>query len=187
MQDLETIRRVARYFPYFQGLRLVPWGVAILADRAFTATWVTYVTWQPFGFLALIALATLAGMRIDRSYERTVGSAAPTFRPSEVAVLAAALVALVLAGTLDARYAPAVSLFATTLGLAFVIAAYRLARTHFAVAGAVLLVIGLLPAVGVATNVQAYVLSGWATGVSLVTLGILDHRWLERRLARNPV
>lgn len=185
MQDLDTIRRVARYYPYFQGFRLVPWGVAILADRALSAAWATYLTWQPFGFLALIALATIAGVRIDRSYERAVGFAASSFRPAEAAALAAALVAMVLAGVLDARHSPPVSLFALTLGLVFVIAAFRLARTHFAVAGAVLLVIGLLPVIGVATNVQAYVLSGWATGVSLVALGVLDHRWLDERLART--
>lgn len=184
MEKLQQLRELTRFYPHFQGLRLVPWGVAVLIPRLLNLgeVWPAYLNWEPFSTMAVFILAGWAVWMIDRYYRQLIGYSKPLLQAREPFFVIFFLVGLFIAGGIDRQLTPPVSLFNLWLGIGLLVPAFQFHRAHYAIAGSLLLMLSILPAFGSVSNMQAYFLGGWVMGISFCVLGFIDHYWFTRRL-----
>ena len=187
--SLERINAVTANFFFWQGLRWVPMGAALLIVAwSFGANTPVPETWQSpllIGvMIAALGLSVVAGRWYDRSFGRVrgiPGQHARRTRTKWLVVYPAVLVALVLDGWLRMPV-----LFS---GIAFAasIEAYRRStgggRRHYIFASAVFVIATFAPLLGIATRgAHAINLLMGLLGATYVVGGLLDHLELRRIL-----
>jgi hypothetical protein len=212
-QDLDRIRYLSRNFTALQGLRSVPFGIALILNA-----WL-YRYYSPAGGNATAvgcgaSLAVLGALyflyrRIAAYYDRRLGRVEP--RPGPWSgwwgALAAYLVFCALSWV-DMRLAPPLSVGSLALAAGFGFAwwsgwrAWRVGtagsarepgpRRHYAVIAASFLLLSLLPLLAPPSSLDLrgpfryYPILQTALGVALLAAGALDHRELVRHLREVP-
>jgi len=186
---LERINAVTSNFFFWQGLRWVPVGAALLIGAwSFSANSPVPDTWQSPLFIgvmiAALALSVAAGRWYDSSFGRVrgiPGQHARRTRTKWLVVYPAVLVALVLDGWLR------LPVLLSGIAFAVSIEAYRRStgggRRHYLIAGAVFVIATFAPLVGiVAPGAPAINVLLGLLGATYVVGGLLDHLELKRIL-----
>lgn len=186
---LERINAVTANFFFWQGLRWVPMGAALLAVAwSFSANSPVPQTWQsPLLIVVMIvalALSVAAGRWYDRSFGRVhaiPGQHARRTRTKWLVVYPAVLIALVLDGWLR------LPVLLSGIAFAVSIEAYRRStgggRRHYLIASAVFVVATFAPLLGIVTSgAHAINLLLGLLGATYVVGGLLDHFELRRIL-----
>ena len=193
IDPLEQVRAVTANFFFWQGLRWVPMGLALLV-----VTWIlgahtsTPKSWQTplliAVMIAALAASAAAGRWYDRAYGRVrgiPGAHAKRTRTKWLVVYPLLFGALVIDATMR--------LPVLTSGIAFAasIEAYRRStgggRRHYIVASAVFFVLSFAIVAGFATaGIDALNLLFLVLGATYVIGGILDHFELRRVLPGAP-
>jgi hypothetical protein len=179
-------------FTRLQGLKLVPFGLALIVMALFQA--------PPYPFedrtgtditIPLVAwLAALAGwVVISRWYRRSYGEVRPRARLATLAGAAAFVVAYAAADAVVAQRAFPIDLRGIVVAggfAAIALAAPRLRGWYYAGAALVLLIITLLPLTGTVSPEPLFgphaTVGRLIAGVALILCGLLDHRLLSRSL-----
>lgn len=191
--DLERVHSITSNFFFWQGLRWVPLGVALmLLSASYSPWWPLDPRWNdPFLLgLALAAFAASAalGSYYSRAYGRVrlePGAHARRSRVKWLVVYPAMIVALVIDGAL----APPVFVSGATWGAAILLYWWSTGRGRPHYVGAALLVAStsLWPLLGVAVPGLAMMnLFIGVIGAIYVVGGILDHLELRRALPPAP-
>ena len=187
--NLERVRAVTANFFFWQGLRWVPLGIALillsfapLTKRAIGDPWASIISLTTL-FIALWLSTTVLGAYYARAYGRVQlmpGQHARRDAIKWLVVYPAMFVALILDWRLNAPI-----LFS---GAAFGagIEAYRRStgggRRHYIVAAILFSLLTLAPSVGLATSRELLVPLFGVLGAVYVVGGVLDHRELVRIL-----
>lgn len=190
---LERIRSVTDNYFFWQGLRLVPMGAALLVVALrWTAWWPLRDPWSDLALLLVLVVGLIASWAIGSSYRRTFGDVRG--RPGAHArrdtvkwlivypVMAAALV-------VDGLLRPPVFVTGPVWGAAT--AAYWWStgrgRPHYLVAAILLAGFGALPALGLVGSGKAAIAPFFALlGVIYMVGGVLDHFELKRLFGPVP-
>jgi hypothetical protein len=193
MQDLKRIRFVTTNYAYIQGLKWVPYGVWILLLVA-----VLQIRWRsPLMTLALIlltAVVVVATLLIQRYYNRAFGQTRPalTYRLWEWGLGGVGGALAVVAIWLDLTRPLPVNLIGLTCAAAIVCDYVRLNwyakgwyRGYALVMAFLLTVASGLPLLGMPMRPTLLVVL-MVMGVTLVVLGILDHRLLMGAMKPVP-
>jgi hypothetical protein len=188
-RDLRMVRDVTANFFFWQGLRWVPLGVALIVLALASTVGARDAAWAPWVMRGTLALAlwlstTVAG----RYYRRTFGAvrALPGLHTRRTAikwlvVYPAMVGAMILDGTLE------LPVFLSGFAFAAGIVAYRHStgggRAHYLAAAGALAVIALLPLTGLVPTGRA-LFSPFIglLGAIYVVGGVLDHHELVRIL-----
>ena len=188
--DLDRVRYVTAHFLEMQGLRLVPFGVTLLAFSAVAAGLVPFGRWG--GIAVVVAapvLAWLASRRIGGHYDRQFGRV----QPSRSGLARGAIVSTALgatAGFLDSHLRPTVSVPALLLAAVMVHAWYggmRGQRLHYVALAVFFLVLGVSPLFGPAPASRvSFATLLLAFGIAAIVLGVCNHVALEEALRPLP-
>jgi len=190
---LERVRAVTANFFFWQGLRWVPMGMALLvvtgtlgSHTAIPELWQTPLLIAVM--VAALAAAAATGRWYDRAYGRVRGIPgvhARRTRTKWLVVYPLLLVALVIDGTLRPP------LLLSGLAFAAAIEAYRRStgggRRHYIVASAAFLALAFAPAAAlVNAGVDGLNLVFGVLGATYMIGGVLDHLELRRVLPGAP-
>jgi hypothetical protein len=195
MEDrrLDRIRGVTDNYFFWQGLRLVPMGAALLVVALrWTAWWPLGDSWSDVALLIVLVGGLMASWAIGSFYRRTFGDVRG--RPGAHArreTLKWLIVYPVMAGALvvDGLLRPPVFVTGPVWGAAT--AAYWWStgrgRPHYLVAAVLLGLFGLLPALGLLEPGKAAMPAFFALlGFIYMVGGVLDHFELKRLLGPVP-
>jgi hypothetical protein len=180
---LELVHDLTANYSDRQGLRVVPIGLAVLAQAV-------PMSWSLFG-LDAHAVCFIAGVigygLIGRLYARRFGAVDELPYPGPPVALQALLVFLLFAVAMTVDLVARPPLFASGLLIAFWISAVawpaRLVRAQYLAVGILLGVISLLPLAGIPQNTVALAY-GIAFGAALVVAGIADHVLFTRLMSQ---
>lgn len=186
MYDLPRVRFVTGQFCSLQGLRIVPIGLYLVL---FAAGWLGRqgdCTLQLPAILLALALYLAAGRYYERRFGRVQRASQ---RAVEALIVVVALIAFVAAGALNAAGQLPVSMTGLAMA-AFLFAVYAAHgsryRWHYAVLGAGMLVLSLLPLVWKQPGLDLDRVLLGAFGLAYVVGGMLDHLLLVRTLKPLP-
>lgn len=187
--DLDRVRAVTANFFFWQGLRWVPMGFALImfalapyAKGVLGNPWTDIVTYAAF-CVALWLSADVLGRYYTRAYGRVEGIPGQHARRSTIKwflVYPAMFAALILDWKLDGP------IFMSGIVFGAGIEAYRKStgggRRHYSVAAALFALLAFAPLTGVASSRQMLLPFIGLLGVVYVVGGILDHFELARIL-----
>lgn len=188
---LRSIHDVTDNFFFWQGLRWIPMGVAMVACAAVSsprsAVPALLRAWIAFGLFAgaLWVSTSVLGRYYAREFGRVRGDPSRHAIRTSVKWLAV-YPGLCVALVVDITLAPAISV--SSLAFAIAIEAYRQStgggRTHYTIASVALVAVSLAPLLGLASPGKSMLaLLVGAVGLIYVVGGVLDHRALVRILA----
>ena len=190
--DLGRVRYVTERFGSLQGLRVVPLGLYFLIMSAGDAELIPYVRQGALDVsFGIIVLCFGASWLIGRYYDRRFGRVAAATKSEFTVGALMGVIAYFLSGFVDARLHPPVSLSALFIGavtLYYWNGPLGRRRTHYAVLGAVFVLLGLSPLV-TATLERApldYITYSVVMGVGIIACGVLDHVMLAGTLRPLP-
>jgi len=185
----ERIQAVTSNFFFWQGLRWVPMGAALLFGAwSFEANGPVPESWRSFLLIAVLTVALVASGAVGQWYARSFGRVrgipgqhARRTRTKWLVVYPMVFAAFLIDGV--ARPRVLVSGFA----LAVAVEAYRRStgggRRHYVVASAVFALLTIVPLLGLATPGPAALNLVFAVlGATYVVGGVLDHLELKRVL-----
>ena len=187
--DLRTVRDVTANFFYWQGLRWVPLGAALIVFALASAPGVRAEPWAAWAPWVAIALALWLSTSVaGRYYRRTFGAvrALPGLHTRRTRIKWLVVYPVMFGAMIvDAELAPPV--FVSGLAFAAGITAYWQStgrgRVHYLLAAAGLAVIGLLPLTGLVPTGRALLPPFLGiVGAIYVIGGLLDHLELVRIL-----
>jgi hypothetical protein len=189
VESLERINALTSNFFFWQGLRWVPMGAALIVVAwSFSPSTPVPESWQSTLLIAVmaaaIALSVVAGRWYGRAFGRVrgiPGQHARRTRTKWLVVYPLIAVALLIDGIMR----PPVLL--SGFGFAAAIEAYRRStgggRRHYIVASVVFLALSFAPTIGLAApGAQALNLLMAVLGATYVIGGVLDHLELRRLL-----
>jgi hypothetical protein len=191
MTDLRRIRAVTDNFFFWQGLRWVPFGVALIAFSAGMDPSMPIPKglrpWfgVPFMLLAMWLSTSVLGQYYARTFGRVrTDPSRHTLRTSVKWLIVYPAIALAM--VVDAKWQPPV--YVSALVFAAAIEAYREStgggRLHYIVASISLLALGILPLMRqMPTGRPSLSLVTAILGAIYVIGGLLDHRELVRTLS----
>jgi len=188
--DLERIRGVTANFFFWQGLRWVPMGCALIifgltpvAKRFIGSPWLDIITYGSF-FLALWLSTDVLGRYYTSTYGRVQGIPGQHSRRVRIKWLLV-YPAMIAAMIIDAKLNGPIFLSGIVFGAG--IESYRRStgggRRHYTVAAILVALLSLVPLSGLFTSRQMLIPFLSILGAIYVIGGILDHRELARILA----
>ena len=191
---LRRIHHVTDNFFFWQGLRWIPMGVALLAFAVASSPRVpvpptlrAWIALPVFG-LAIWLSSSVLGRYYARHFGRVRGD--PSRHTLRTSVKWFIVYPAIVAGLfIDAKFAPRVIVSALVFAIA--IEAYRQStgggRIHYVIAAIGLVAFSVLPLFGVVSTGK-HVLTPLIGVVGLIYIvgGVLDHRELVRLLAPHP-
>jgi len=192
-KDLERIQALTANYFFWQGLRWVPMGVALLALGLYwSGWWRVPAQWEDALQMGILGVTLAISGAFGRYYRRRFGAVhgvAGMHARRERIKWTLVYPAMALSLVADTILAPPVLLsgFVWAGG----ILAYRRStgggRAHYLVAAALLAALGLLPLLGLVTPGKALVsLFIAAVGIVFIIGGVLDHLELGRVLRPVP-
>jgi hypothetical protein len=190
---LERIRSVTDNYFFWQGLRLVPMGAALLVVALrWTPWWPLVDPWNDLVLILVLAIGLTASWAIGSSYRRTFGDVRARFGAHERRDTLKWLVVypvMVCALVIDGIVRPAVFVTGPVWGAATVAYWWSTGRgrPHYLVAAALFSIYGLLPILGLYPSGVAAISPFFALlGVVYMVGGVLDHFELKRLLGPVP-
>jgi hypothetical protein len=188
-RDLDRVRAVTANFFFWQGLRWVPMGAALIVfalvpytKRAIGDPWSSVLSWGVM-IVALWLSTTVLGRYYERAYGRVQGIPGQHARRNTVKwliVYPAMFAAMILDWKLNLPFLMSGAVYGAG------IEAYRRStgggRLHYAVGAALFGLLSLVPTIGIASSRQLLVPMLGALGALYVIGGVLDHRELVKIL-----